>query len=82
MAYNFDAYQMILIFGTDVAERVCYQTAICRQYAQDEVTSHNLWLRYDRHFVAQHGVMCGVLRGEDLVCYSNKTESVCFKMSI
>ena len=60
MAYNFGAYQMILIFGTHVAEGVCYQTAICRQYVWGEVTSHNLWLRYDRHFVAQYGVMCGV----------------------
>jgi len=39
-------------------------------YTQGEVTSHNLWLRYDRHFVG-----IGLTRyngGEDLVCYSNK----------
>jgi len=28
--YNFDAHQPILvIFGGDVAERVCYQTVMC-----------------------------------------------------
>jgi len=44
-------------------------------YTQGEVTSQNLWPRYDRHFV---GItwQCVELRGEDLSCYLNNIQSV------
>ena len=43
-------------------------------YTLGGVTSHNLWSRYDRHFVSIYVTM---LRGEDLSCYTNKTQSIC-----
>jgi len=51
-------------------------------YAQGEVTSRALWSRYNRHFVGKTRhiySLCVELNGEDLSCYSNKIESVCFK---
>ena len=49
------------------------------RYTLGEVTSRNLWSRYDRHFV---GIPYGIhveLRGEELSFYSIKTRSVWFK---
>ena len=40
-------------------------------YTTGEITSQRLWSRYDRHFVC-----ITRYNGEDLSCYSNKTESV------
>jgi len=56
-----------------------FSQASLRKYrpTQGEVTSQNLWLRYDRHFVGTtRTTWCVELNGEDLSCCSNKTESV------
>ena len=43
------------------------------RYTYGEVTSQNLWPRYDRHFV---DITCVELSGEDLSCYLNNIRSV------
>jgi len=53
------------------------QTVIA--YTKGDVTSRDLWPRYDRHFV---GMKCRNewgYGGEDLSCYSNKIHSVCLR---
>jgi len=62
-----------------------------RAYTSGEVTSHNLWSRYDRRFVGIapiNTVSFLELRGEDVVCYSNKIKcslnvsAVCLRKSL
>jgi len=43
------------------------------------MTSQNLWLRYDRHFVGITWHKCVELRSEDLWCYLNKIHSVFYE---
>jgi len=45
-------------------------------HTQREVTSQSLWPRYDHHFCGYDTIWCVEINGEDLSCYSNKTESV------
>ena len=42
---------------------------------QGEVTSENIWLQNYHHFVGINPWQCVELMGEDLLHYSNKTES-------
>jgi len=43
------------------------------------MTSQNLWLRDDRHFVGITWHKCVELRSEDLWCYLNKIHSVFYE---
>ena len=67
-----------VLFRLDLTDFQTSLTARIRsnlQYTQGEMTSQNLWLRYDRHFV---GITwhCVELRDEDLSCYLNSIRSV------
>jgi len=52
------------------------RNAVRRYYTHGEMTSQNLWPRYDRHFVGNNVAKCVELRSEDLSCYINNIQSV------